>query len=83
MTKAYLEGKGDMDVIMDGTPFAHTADEPRLRVIIQVGIFMYYSPCLLDRLPFRFVKSKWQPCIYPKLISLFGFEYELRDFLVL
>lgn len=38
LKKAYLEGKGDMDIIMDHTPFACVPDEPRLIEIIQVEI---------------------------------------------
>lgn len=35
LKQAYLNGKGDMDFILEAVPFSHTDEEPRLRELIQ------------------------------------------------
>ena len=35
LKRAYLDGKGDMDFILEAVPFTHTAEEPRLKELIQ------------------------------------------------
>jgi DnaJ family protein C protein 9 len=35
LKQAYLDGKGDMDFILEAVPFSHTDEEPRLRELIQ------------------------------------------------
>lgn len=35
LKRAYLNGKGDMDFILEAVPFSHTDEEPRLRELIQ------------------------------------------------
>ncbi|PNF26651.1 DnaJ subfamily C member 9 [Cryptotermes secundus] len=35
LKRAYLDGKGDMDFILEAVPFSHTDEEPRLRELIQ------------------------------------------------
>jgi len=35
LKQAYLNGKGDMDFILEVVPFSHTDEEPRLRELIQ------------------------------------------------
>lgn len=35
LKQAYLNGKGDMDFILEAVPFSNTDEEPRLRGLIQ------------------------------------------------
>ncbi|KAJ9586443.1 hypothetical protein L9F63_019907, partial [Diploptera punctata] len=35
LKRAYLDGKGDMDFILEAVPFTHTEEEPRLKDLIQ------------------------------------------------
>lgn len=35
LKRAYLDGKGDMDFILEAVPFTHTDEESRLRELIQ------------------------------------------------
>jgi DnaJ family protein C protein 9 len=35
LKRAYLDGKGDMDFILEAVPFTHTDEESRLRGLIQ------------------------------------------------
>lgn len=35
LKRAYVDGKGDMDFILEMVPFTNTSEEPRLRSILQ------------------------------------------------